>query len=140
MSELEAGRELDALIAEEVMGWTWRGIQHHDCSTTPQYHLLAEGEEVSSQPNGEWGYLTDRQDGRIVWSHMPSYSTDIAAAWEVFCKFTSRYIWYDDATDVWHCHFDTRRRIMEDCRHHEISEESAMDAICHAALKAVNGA
>lgn len=68
----------------------------------------------------------------------PPYSTSIAAAWPVFKKFTSRYLWYDDATDVWHCHLDSTRRVMADCRSHATSEDDdGCQAICLAALKAV---
>lgn len=132
MSGLEAGRELDRMIAETVMGLEHREWVPYGAPEgwygkhAPRLNQRNERDEAIDDPT----YI----------SGLPYYRTDIADAWEVFCKFTSRYIWHDDATDVWHCHLDAKRRLMEDCRHHASSEESAMDAICRAALKAVNGA
>lgn len=63
---MEAGRELDALIAEKVMGWSYK----------PYYN-----------GGGEWV-----KDGRKVafggfdGGSLPRYSTDIAAAWLVVEK------------------------------------------------------
>lgn len=76
---------------------------------------------------------------------IPPYSTSIEAAWAVFNTFTSRYLWYDDATDTWHCHLDSTRRTMEDCRYHaavsgngdETDEQLAAQVICDTALLAV---
>lgn len=55
---MDAGRELDALIAEKVMGWTWKEV---------------EGEQ----------YLYPPRPGDV---NIPHYSTDIAAAWQVVEK------------------------------------------------------
>lgn len=55
---LPAGRELDAIVAEKVMGW-------------------CRGSEASS---GEW----QRHDGMLA--ELPKFSTDIAAAWQVVEK------------------------------------------------------
>lgn len=57
---MKAGRELDALIAEKVMGWTY--------------------DEVLG-----W----NSPDGKLTGQPCPrAYSTDIAAAWAVVVKFT----------------------------------------------------
>ena len=56
---MKAGRELDALVAEKVMGFP---VKIGDITGEP-YHA-------------QFGYS------------MPNYSTDIAAAWEVLEKFT----------------------------------------------------
>lgn len=76
---MPAGNDLDALVAEKVMGWTWRAFQpaHEigdlvrrpyppDWSAIPR--LVASGNERLA---GGWD------------SDLPRYSTDIAAAWEV---------------------------------------------------------
>jgi Phage ABA sandwich domain len=59
VAELVAGRELDALVAEKVMGWhVW-----HD-----EFHDAWHCNDPATAARG---------------SHVPSYSTDIAAAWQV---------------------------------------------------------
>lgn len=62
MAELEAGRELDRLVAERVMGWRVFG--------TPEVYA----------------YWTEPYEGEKRLGDMPSlprFSTDIAAAWTV---------------------------------------------------------
>lgn len=54
MSKLEAGRELDALVAERVFG------------------AVVDGERSSIDP-----------DSADCWRETPHFSTDISAAWEV---------------------------------------------------------
>ena len=81
---MPAGREMDALIAEKVMGWTWRAFQ-------PAH---VPGELVRRPYPGNWSALPRRiADGteRLAggWdSDLPHYSTDISAAWEVTEKIT----------------------------------------------------
>ncbi len=65
---MEAGRELDALVAEKVMGWErrtyWVGSSH------PEYH--------QEERQGLFG-----PEGLKRVDRMHPYSTDIADAWEV---------------------------------------------------------
>lgn len=117
---MNAGRELDALVAEKVMGWVI-------------------GEKRITRPDGssfdapECGMPED--DVYRSYS-IPAYSTSIADAWLVFCKFPSRYLGYDDATDMWFCSLDTTRRVMGDCRFRATSEDdTGALAICLAALR-----
>ena len=73
IDKLEAGRELDALVAEKVMGWTWcAGPRPFDGMI--MRWLFAPGKEKLSLAKGNepMGSLS-----------MPHYSTDVAAAWEV---------------------------------------------------------
>ena len=67
IDEMEAGREMDALVAERVMGWvkTERNVRGADF-------------------DNEWyvkEYLVDL-DGKFN-ANAPAYTTDISAAWEV---------------------------------------------------------
>lgn len=108
---MEAGRRLDALVAENVFG----------C------HVERRGKEE------DW-FINNPMPIRAL----PHYSTDIKEAWAVFCKFPSRYLSFDDATDTWFCSLDTHRRVQEDCRYQASSEdETGAEAICLCALKAV---
>lgn len=68
---IEAGRILDALIAERVMGWTFVS---HNC-------YVPYGKDTCGyNPSGKGGF---HNDGRMP---IPKYSTEIAAAWEVVEK------------------------------------------------------
>lgn len=64
---MEAGRELDALIAEKVFGFT--------------IITKSNGERYPVNP------LTTKDDPPDEWGHVKQYSTDIAAAWEIVSKF-----------------------------------------------------
>lgn len=64
MDEMKPGRELDALIAEKVMGW-----QRWESGVGTRWKRGGWSEEANSV------------------SEVPAYSTDIAAAWEVVEHF-----------------------------------------------------
>lgn len=66
---MNAGRELDALVAEKVMGWTW-------------------DENTAWSPTGSRNARV--ADGDLWW-WLPPYSTDIAAAWEVVERIRERW-------------------------------------------------
>lgn len=69
--DLKPGRELDALVATKVMGWTLR-----------RFWPVSDLRDDRSKPCESWtapGGTYERQ--------LPAYSTDIAAAWEVVEKF-----------------------------------------------------
>lgn len=71
MNELKPGRELDALIAEEVMGW------HEYKDANPKAPLNNQG-DLNDHPCETCG---------SVYGHgIKPYSTDISAAWEVAQK------------------------------------------------------
>lgn len=74
---IKTGRDLDALVAEKVMGWT--GIE---MSAYVPYGRDACGND----PSGEGGFYNS---GRKV---LPRYSTDIAAAFSVIEKMNTRRI------------------------------------------------
>jgi hypothetical protein len=111
--ELKAGRELDALVAEKVMGV---GVEWW---------------------NGEPLYVVT-QDGHISSHHLAEYSTDIAAAWEVAEKLRADGLeisvhnsWpYNDGRR-WCCD------IMAHGKWDNAKAETAPLAICLAALKAI---
>lgn len=141
IDKLEAGRELDALIAEKVMGCKPRLLRRAD--TVPDYCGCETRQHARSD-----------DDSRIA-----EYSTDIAAAWEVVKKLGEfrdgpnklykpviRLEYYEhdgiatvtvgrckgimgDATDI-------SAEVWEE--HGEANADQAMAlAICRAALKAV---
>jgi len=106
----DPGRELDALVAEKVMGW----IKRPKGAGTA--HLWISSDKQAFHE-----------------SELPAYSTDIAAAWQVVEKLTRRddKLFFTLETPIsgsaWECWFSG-----------EWAEgETASHAICLAALKAV---
>lgn len=119
MSELQAGRELDAMIAEKVMGWA------------PVLHYGERG-------TGYWAPSGCESDGAWVTDgDVPFYSADMAAAWEVVEEMARRG-WKVDVQSRcpprWAVHVNfalpITGRVFE-------RSDSAPHAICLAALKAL---
>lgn len=119
MTELTAGRELDALIAEKVMGWKL-DYEFADSIGAPTVPALRDQYD-------EWGML-------------PEFSTDISAAWQVVKRLAdsgfnvtiSRVL---DWRDKYECYL-----VKENWRDDERickGADTAPLAICLAALKAV---
>lgn len=121
MSDLQPGRDLDAMVAEKVMGM------------------------VDNRPSGRsgemWGIMDWFAPGEPAWApNFPTYSTSISAAWEVVEKMRGDG-WYVRITDTksplghrWMVSFDT-----EEGLHplYTAYSETVPHAICLAALRAV---
>jgi hypothetical protein len=75
---MESGRELDAIIAEKLMGWT----EFSPIDATIDYGVGVNGYRRN--------YAKD-ECGRCTW--FPFYSTDISAAWEVVEKMRVDHIY-----------------------------------------------
>ena len=120
IDNLEAGRALDALVAERVMGFIWRvsKVSGRRCLISPDYCPawfvdVANGSEP----------LADQWDTRL-----PNYSTDIAAAWQVVEKLRS-FSLSRHLDGSWHCwHWNKG--------HLNANAATPALAICLAALKA----
>jgi hypothetical protein len=114
---MDAGRELDALIAEKVMGW--------NMSPAP----FGTTQDV---------YQCWHQENRpLMTIHMWTPSTDITAAWEVIEKMKDKgwgYIFVngptETSTNFWFYKTDDEN--------HTASSMNEPHAICLAALKAVS--
>lgn len=80
---IPAGRELDALIAENIFGWTWSQEKHRVAD--PDGYSIRK---LLIPPNGEWILRAYELEPGMnsVRIPIPPYSTDIAAAWEVVEK------------------------------------------------------
>lgn len=108
IDEMPAGREMDALVAEKVMGWA-----------------NIRGAVVEQNTN--------------IVRDVPSYSTDIAAAWDVVEKINTKkcFIELKSTFPTWFAGifkgFGHNYEIIE-CA----NEKTAPLAICRAALKAVS--
>ena len=125
IDNMPAGREMDALIAEKVMGW-----RVHFRNTA--WWVKAEDEKEAIVKKVGFACGNDR--------FMPS--TDIAAAWKVAEKVGEKYdcvIFRDRDTDKKpYCQFVYCDNGDEDTFEEYIAEaETVPLAICRAALKAV---
>lgn len=130
---MQAGRELDAMVAEKVMGWKrmrwcdWK--QDERTSLTYSWHDV-DGKMVKLAENSD-----DYEDPRPAWSP----STSIADAWEVVEKLSGREklpmrVQIDNGYDKpWVVTISSWKTGQE--WHGE--SESLPLAICRAALKAV---
>ena len=126
MSNLQAGPELDALIAEKVMGLKLRKKK------VPNGH----GHPAAHYNLVDFWYSDHEKIG-----HLPHYSTDISAAWQVMEKLKAR-VTYPGYVDVatnndkggWSCCLVERSG---EGGHPAISAPTAQLAICLTALDAV---
>lgn len=113
MTELTAGRELDALIAEKVMGWKldYEFADYVGAPTVPS--------------------LRDQYD---EWGMLPELSTDISAAWQVVEKMSKAWDFAVNRIDGLNS-----VSFKPDTGGKWITEYglTASEAICLAALKAV---
>lgn len=124
LDKLEAGRDMDALVAHKIMGYyvdRW----------SPDFSEIDYWYRTEPQP---WYSGSHNEQTKIV----PHYSTDIAAAWQVVERLWSKHLYYfylsyyesinwvrivgTAPAEVWHG-----------------NAETAPLAICRAALKAVGG-
>lgn len=133
----KAGRELDALVAEKVMGEQLMFAQH-----------IAFGVKIveynGQDPETDDGEIVLKRliDGRhtVLEASVPHRSTDIAAAWQVVEAFfnhkvevyptkeiTVEYGWLEHPIAAWHCQIGW---------HHATADTPSL-AICLAALKAI---
>ena len=134
--QVPAGRELDALVAEKVMGWT-------------RIHRLNQvGDFCGVPPQGAPPYI------------LPCHSTDIAAAWKVVEKLhrlqfmvrlsisNGQYGWSQRwEIAIWRSVYRDSGLVVENCRKVPYEEREEVSfraeandaplAICHVALKAM---
>ena len=117
MPELEVnpGRELDLIVIEKVL--KWREGADFDVALDGSIYRLPV--ELHAEDLSEF-----------------SPSVDIAAAWQVFEGFSSRYIDWDDSDASYSVRLDPKRRLREDCRGTGYAD-TAPHAICLAALEAI---
>lgn len=134
-------REIDALVAEKVMGWK-RMTYAEAHPETPAYKDRKEF--TGHWHSNEWDELlhefknvayAEDCDDHYCPEEAWSPSTDISAAWEVVEKMRNRdsvfTLWDDLDDEYYYCAFNTPKY------HFEVGAETMPKAICLAALKAV---
>jgi hypothetical protein len=103
---MQAGRELDALVAEKVMGWK---VKHMDV----------------------YGWMYSLPD-RNRWTNVPHFSSNIADAWQVVEKARKDFGFIDILP--YGSGYETVVRTLNGDIHTKV--ETAPHAICLAALRA----
>jgi hypothetical protein len=113
---MNAGRELDALVAEKVVGWI---------------HLPEE--------DAFHGARWKDQDTGFIWGGPPPYSTAISVAWKVVEKMGLSLVRTDEGWMVGDisCGFTTDDGVVDGTLQYATVCKTAPLAICLAALKAV---
>lgn len=119
---MKPGPELDALVAEKVMGWKWENFGKP---------MLAPPEQIIQITE-----FCDKHTGyREVNIYIPPYSTDISAAWQVVEKLKKDHVFsLKIAGNGTHAHVsftDLDNKNYDPC-------DNIPHAICLAALKAVS--
>jgi hypothetical protein len=136
---MNAGRELDALTAEKVMGWKLYKCINPSHVYEPYLWCSPEDTRV---PNDHWPRhrVLDPHEtvADTVTKIIPHYSTDIAAAWQVvekMLKIGQVNVGYHKLADPsWACRIFGLEGDLTDI---EVYAPTAPLAICLAALKAI---
>lgn len=122
---MKAGRALDALVAENVMGW-----------------VMARRTDDGTW--ADWGSAPNKppKENSLAWMcAVPHYSTDITAAWTVIERLIAQKLWtqftlieHEGQWKVWDYHFGPEEDKYQD---YLAAAPTAPLAICLAALQAV---
>lgn len=130
VAEVGTGRELDALVAERVMGWLRHDLTW-ESATTGGLHICRRcSASYCSPPWSREGVMQREWCG--VKLPLPRYSTDMSAAWEVAEMVAMTYqikVGSDKTAFAWWCEIG-------DGDWRSIGQPTAALAICKAALKA----
>jgi len=139
---MEPGPELDAIIAEKVMGCKlWRRSEALMAAKdqTEYESLRRRAEYECTCPDSAHTDCDD--EGMYSW--LKEYSTDIAAAWEVVERMQKPdkgfafQLWFseqNDTNDQWYAHFTMKHWLDNGYRADGVSK-SAPHAICLATLE-----
>jgi len=127
-ANMPAGREMDALIAEKVMGFRRE-------KTPPDYNGEYGGEDILVPISIDHENFIYPPKGKIALTYfVPNYSTDIATAWSVAEKMHSLSV-YRENNQWWSWFFDGYND--DKIIYGKASADTAPEAICRAALMAV---
>lgn len=113
---LAAGRELDALMAEQLFGWAWYTVVNINLLLPPDHSY--RNRPVLATPGQTPGYEIDVDSKHFYSSRdgysmpiVPHYSTNTQAAFEVQSELERRGFWmqlrspFDTADSQWSCGF-----------------------------------
>jgi Phage ABA sandwich domain len=125
---LEAGFEIEGLVAQEILGWTWQ--VHVDCATlwkSPTEKMLVRRGTDHFEEAHWWS------GGEMYGCRMPRFSREIDATWKVVEAIhalnSELFLVYDSRTRMWVASFNN------DMMPPLSRAETAELAICRAALR-----
>lgn len=124
---MEAGRELDALVAEKVMRFDHK-------------HKINGCEDCWYDVCEYCGLEFHCEDTSGYCEGYPHYSTDIAAAWQILARLRElgfKYISVVSLSNGWQCWGDKAMTLNSVPPDVSVNADTAPLAICLAALKAV---
>ena len=131
IDEMPAGRKMDALVAERVMGF------RREVDDTSDYNGVRHGNEVLIPPGETLDSLRDMlpRKGEIPFGYFVTarYSTDIAAAWQVVERITQPPLTAEEAERAANTRFGFW---WDEANLWAYSAPEAALLICRAALKA----
>ncbi|HBN95097.1 MAG TPA: hypothetical protein DDZ66_02260 [Firmicutes bacterium] len=140
IDEMQAGREMDALIAEKVMGWSHKEGLKYDYNGPCEWNMVLIPPTMSDEDYTYWVFPPKGVISKTFFLDK-RYSTDIVAAWEVRAKiqelgFTAVNV--TAAGEQPYCQFV--KPIDEDSieEHIAYADKDPL-AICRASLKAILG-
>lgn len=85
IDEMPAGREMDKAIGQHIFKY-W--VDHYDKDYAENcYYCLMDGSGDAVIP----GFYGERKTEEEAWNDCPEFSTDIAAAWEVWDYLKNKY-------------------------------------------------
>ena len=143
IGNMPAGPELDALVAEKIMG-----DPHWEPIPIPEIPGEPCGTTLECCPNSKDAHLAWNLYIRLNVKHRQyaprSYSTDISAAWAVVERLSSDGEYFSLTHTAGHSEFaaydvEDKPVWIADFYGHEGEAPAAPLAICRAALKAVSG-
>ena len=132
---MKAGRELDALVAENVVGWKWLMTHYYSLAGKTEFSRGLYGPPADID-HDSWRLWDGRDCAIVRLPHTPPYSTSIADAWKVVERLRVLY------PDGW---VSVLLGIGDGCHAYAGTEDreatgnadTAAHAICLAALQAV---
>lgn len=139
---LVAGRDLDALIAERVMGW--EVDRKHKYGLYSRSTFVRDDKTKVGFPPGTPEFcdcrgssLTPKADRHRHYTSVPHYSTDIAAAWKIFDRFLIVCLLKDAQTTPSEPFLG---QVFDGKQTHYARAENPALALCRAALSAIEAA
>jgi Phage ABA sandwich domain len=122
--QLSSGREIDVLVAEQIMGWQ---IETDELKRRKLRELFSGDKERQWWRAPEGGWYCDP----------PSYSSEVAAVWRIVELMNKRgqFLFLSQNSEKYEVAFDEPRAI----NHDYIAEENVNLAICKAALAVAAG-
>lgn len=139
---MPAGREMDALVAEKVMGWKWTDF--HGIPDKPgeweDHKFLVDGRGWKRAVHWRTkNLLTWDMHHYLPAAPMPFFSTDIAAAWEVAERMVELgFYWWMASYECGFVLAHVRRKRDRETIADGYGASSTPHSICLAALGAID--